>query len=48
MQALARGTVGVMAGLHAEQVVFTSLADVVSHRRTLDFSLLELVKTLAT
>ncbi len=48
VQALARGTVGVMAGLHAEQVVFTSLADVVSHRRTLDFSLLELVKTLAT
>lgn len=48
VQALANGTSGVMTGIRCDQVVYTALADVVSHRRTLDLSLLELVKTLAT
>lgn len=47
VQALAEGASEVMVGLRAEEMVLVPLADVVSRKKVLDTSLLELVKTLA-
>lgn len=47
VQALAEGASEVMVGLRAEEMVLVPLADVVSRKKMLDTSLLELVKTLA-
>jgi 6-phosphofructokinase 1 len=47
MQALAAGTSDVMVGVEADRMVFTSLEAVISRRKELDLSLLELIATLA-